>query len=74
MSSLVRLSNRCGASTCSRWRNAVVQRKLNYTQKTERPDVKVSRRTTYLSTAAICISGLAFAYYVQKEKDYGNFL
>lgn len=74
MSYLVRFQNQFSAKLCNHWRGAITAQKFNYSQKAAPTEtVKVSRKKTYLYTAFISIAGLAFAYYVKKEKDYGNF-
>lgn len=47
-------------------------RRLNYSQKPDEP-IKVSRKSKFLFVGVFGVAATAFAYYVQKEKEYGKY-
>lgn len=69
MSYLIRVSRNIFQKFQVNRSSALIQTQLKYSQKSD--EIKVSRKKTYVYTAFIGVAAAVFAYYVQKEKQYG---
>lgn len=71
MSHLVRIQNQLLRSARLSFQSVFRQRRLNYSQKADNEIVK-SKKSTYLFVAFFGVVSASFAYYVKKQKDFGE--
>lgn len=71
MSWFVRSHGQLVRQVCGRGRCQLVQQKLRYSQQNI-PEPVVKGKKKYVYTAFLAGSLIAFGYYVNKEREYGN--
>lgn len=71
MSHLVRFHNQLFSRARFSFRSVLSQRRLNYSQKPE-TEIKISKKSTYLFVAFFGVVSASFAFYVKKQKDFGE--
>lgn len=71
MSWFLKSQSRFCRQVCGIVRGQFVQQQLRYSQQNI-PEPVVSRKKKYIYTAILSGSLIAFAYYVNKEREYGN--
>lgn len=71
MSHLVRMRNQLFRRGILSFQSVLSQRRLNYSQNPDNEIIK-SKKSTYLFVAFFGVVSASFAYYVKKQKDFGE--